>query len=143
MPSLGRGKHSIRLYAGRSLPGRCPWTPLPPAPKGEKGCAMKKRKTEICTLRLTKADKEKIRQQAKRAGMTMTDFLTAAALGKDIVVLDGIHELTAQVKAAGRNLNQLTTLANMGRITSVRLDEVTEAFADICSALRRLTREVK
>jgi len=47
------------------------------------------------------------------------------------------------MKAAGRNLNQLTTLAHMGRIETVRLDEVSEAFGNITSALNHLTREVK
>ena len=33
-PTLGWGKHSVRLYAGRIRRGKAP---APPAPKGEKG----------------------------------------------------------------------------------------------------------
>jgi hypothetical protein len=102
---------------------------------------MTKRKTEICTLRLTKADKERIKTKAKQAGMTVTDYLVSCGLGKEIRVLDGLHELTVQVKAAGRNLNQLTVLANMGRLNAPSLDELLGLFGDICSALRRLTEE--
>lgn len=103
---------------------------------------MSKKKTELITLRLTKADKEQIKSKAKQAGMTVTDYLVTSGLGKEIVTVDGLHELAAQIKGVGRNLNQLTTLANMGRVTVARLDEVGEVFGDVCAALLRLT-EVK
>ena len=102
---------------------------------------MAKRKTEIITLRLTKADKECIQSKAKQAGMTVTDYLVTCGLGKEIKTMDGLRELTAQVKGVGRNLNQLTTLANMGRVTVVRLDEVEKVFGDVCAALLRLAEE--
>ena len=75
--------------------------------------------------------------------MTVTDYLVTSALGKEIVVIDGVELLITQMKAAGRNLNQLTTLAHMGRIQAVRLDEVIEVFGDIAAALRDLTGEAK
>lgn len=102
---------------------------------------MARHKTEICTLRLTKADKERIQIKAKQAGMTVTDYLVTCGLGKEIRVLEGLRELTVQVKAAGRNLNQLTTLANMGRLHAPSLDELLRLFQDICNGLRRLTEE--
>ena len=103
---------------------------------------MSKKKTEIITLRLTKSDKELIQSKAKQAGMTVTDYLVTSGLGKEIRTMDGLRELAAQVKGVGRNLNQLTTLANMGRSTVVRLEEVEEVFGNVCAALLHLT-EVK
>lgn len=100
---------------------------------------MSKKKIEIITLRLTKAEKEQIKAKAKQAGMTVTDYLVTSGLGKEIMTMDGLRELAAQVKGVGRNLNQLTTLANMGRITVARLDEVEEVFGSVCAALLRLT----
>lgn len=100
---------------------------------------MSKKKTEIITLRLTKADKEQIKAKAERAGMTVTDYLVTSGLGKEIQTMEGLRELAAQVKGVGRNLNQLTTLANMGRSTVVRLDEVEEVFGNVCAALLHLT----
>ncbi len=75
--------------------------------------------------------------------MTVTDYLVSSALNKEIVVIDGVEGLITQMKAVGKNLNQLTTLAHIGRIQAVRLDEVMEAFGDIAAALRDLTGEVK
>lgn len=73
--------------------------------------------------------------------MTVTDYLVTSALNKEIVVIDGIETLITQ--AVWKNINQLTTLAHIGRIQAVRLDEVMRAFGDIAAAIRDLTEEVK
>ncbi len=104
---------------------------------------MKKQKDKTYAFRVSSTDLNKIKINAKRARLTVTDYLIACALNKKIVIIDGVEPLVGQMKAAGRNLNQLTTLANMGRIEAVRLDEVSEAFGNIASALNHLTREVK
>ncbi len=68
---------------------------------------MQKKKTAIITARMTPEDKRKIEQRAIDAGMTVTDFLTTCALGKKIVRVDGLDTILAELKAQGRNLNQL------------------------------------
>ena len=103
---------------------------------------MQKKKTEIITARMTLADKKAIRQRAKSAGMTITDYLITCALGKEIVRVDGLDDLLSELKAQGRNLNQLTTLANMGRITVLRGDDLVQEYARLCDALGALIREV-
>lgn len=103
---------------------------------------MQKKKTEIITARITLADKKAIRQRAKTAGMTVTDYLTTCALGKKIVRVGGLDDLLSELKAQGRNLNQLTMLANMGRLTILRSDELIDKYTDLCAAIRRLTKEV-
>ena len=103
---------------------------------------MQKKKTEIITARMTAADKKAIRQRAKAAGMTVTDYLTTCALGKDIVRVDGLDDLLSELKAQGRNLNQLTTLANMGRITVLRGDDLIGEYTRLCDAVGAVIREV-
>lgn len=104
---------------------------------------MKKLKDKKFAFRVSERDLNQIRIKAKRARMTVTNYLVTSALNKDIVVIDGVDGLISQMKAVGRNLNQLTTLAHMGRIQTVRLDEVRESFADIAAAIRDLAGEVK
>ncbi len=104
---------------------------------------MQKKKTEIITARMTAADKKAIRQRAKAAGMTVTDYLTTCALGKDIVRVDGLDDLLSELKAQGRNLNQLTTLANMGRITVLRGDDLIGEYTRLCDAVGAVIREVR
>ena len=76
---------------------------------------MQKKKTAIITARMTPEDKQKIEQRAANAGMTVTDYLTTCALGKKIVRVNGLDAILTDLKAQGRNLNQLTVLANMGK----------------------------
>ena len=100
------------------------------------------KKTAIITARMTPSIKGVIYHLADRAGMTVTDYIITCALGKEIVRVDGLDEILSELKAQGRNLNQLTTLANMGRLTVLRGDELIDKYADVCAALRKLTREV-
>ena len=104
---------------------------------------MQKRKTEIITARMTAADKKVIHQRAKAAGMTVTDYLTTCALGKKIVRVEGLDDLLSELKAQGRNLNQLTTLANMRRITVLRGDDLLNEYTRLCDTLSALVREVR
>ncbi len=103
---------------------------------------MQKKKTEIITARMTPADKKAIRQRARAVGMTVTDYLTTCALGKEIVRIDGLDDLLSELKAQGRNLNQLTTLANMGRITVLRGEDLVQEYTRLCDSLGTLIREV-
>ena len=66
------------------------------------------------STRMASADREKIRALAQKAGMSMSDYVTACCLGKRIVIIDGLKDVLRQQKAIGNNLNQLTVLANMG-----------------------------
>ena len=104
---------------------------------------MQKRKKEIITARMTPADKQAINQRAKAAGMTVTDYLTTCALGKEIVRVDGLDDLLSELKAQGRNLNQLTTLTNMGRISVLRGDDLVREYTRLCDTLSALVQEVR
>ena len=78
------------------------------------------------SIRISEVDLQKIHHKAQQAKMSLTDYVTCCCLGKQITVIEGLDEVVRQQKAIGRNLNQLTTLANMGRISSVYLKDVTE-----------------
>lgn len=93
---------------------------------------MKDRKMSI---RISDVDWQQVHDKADLAGMTLTEYVTACCLGKQIVVIDGLEEVIRQQKAIGRNLNQLTTLANMGKVQTVYLKELTDAYAAVGSLL--------
>lgn len=103
---------------------------------------MQKKKTAIITARMTPENKQKIERRAADAGMTVTDYLTTCALGKKIIRVDGLDTILAELKAQGRNLNQLTTLVNMGRVTVVRGDDLMDNYACLCDEIYRLAQEV-
>ena len=93
---------------------------------------MKDRKLSI---RISNADWQQAHDKAEQADMTLTEYVTACCLEKRIVVIDGLDEVIRQQKAIGRNLNQLTTLANMGKVKAVYLKELTDAYAQVSSLL--------
>lgn len=71
-----KGKHSLRLYAGRSRGA----APCPSPRRGRKDKSMQ-RKTEIVTIRMTPTMKSLVQHLAQKAGMTVTDYMTVCALG--------------------------------------------------------------
>ena len=99
------------------------------------------KKSEIITLRVTPRVKEAIRERARAAGLTVTDYLCYSGLAKEIVRVEGLEQVLSELKAQGRNLNQLTTLANMGRVTVVKGDTLAENYGKIYEQLRELLQE--
>ena len=102
----------------------------------------REKKTEIITLRVTPRTKAVIQARAKSVNKTVTDYLCLCGLGKEIVQVEGLDKVLSELKAQGRNLNQLTTLANMGKITVVYGDKLAEGYEKICEQLRQLLRKV-
>lgn len=101
------------------------------------------RKTEIVTIRMTPMMKSLVQHLAQKAGMTVTDYMTVCALGKEIIRVEGLNEVLSELKAQGRNLNQLTTLANMGKLKILRGDDLVDGYAKLCEQVSRLTKEAR
>ena len=75
--------------------------------------------------------------------MTVTNYLCICALGQEIVRVDGLDAVLSELKAQGRNLNQLTTLANMGRLTVLRGNDFVEAYTKLYSAVQQIAEGVR
>lgn len=88
-------------------------------------------KNKKMSIRISDGDLETIHTKAVEANMSVTDYITACCLGKQIVIIDGLDQVIRQQKAIGRNLNQLTTLANMGRVKATYLQELTEQYKQV------------
>ena len=96
-----------------------------------------KKAIEVST-RMASADREPIKELAQHCGMSMRDYVTACCLGKQVVVIDGLKEVLKELKSIGRNLNQLVTLAHMGRVTVIDLESVCRVFSELCGAVRMI-----
>lgn len=81
---------------------------------------MQRKKTAIITARMTPGIKDLIQHQAKQAGMTVTDYIITCALGKEIVRVDGLDEILAEVKAQGRNLDETFLKENLETLFAYR-----------------------
>lgn len=98
----------------------------------------KRRKPISITFRVTERDAETIRKKAKSAEMNLTKYLTTCAVGKEIKRIDGINDFISELRQQGTNLNQLTTLSNMGRISAVNLSETYELYIEIQKILKEI-----
>ena len=104
---------------------------------------MKQKKEKRITLRVTPEQYEIIQAKAETAHMSTGAYVRAAALRHRVVVVDGLKELTHELKGIGRNLNQLVVLSNMGKIQDVYLGETMEALGQIYRQLRELAEQEK
>ena len=89
----------------------------------------------------SEAERNKILKAIKRTGMTQREYLLMAAQGKTIYQIDELKPTLHELKAIGRNLNQLTMLAHQGRITTVNLTAATEALTRNYIAINGLFEE--
>ena len=96
------------------------------------------KKDKQFSIRISEQDLETIRRKAAQAHMSQSDYVISCCLGKKIIILDGLKEVLRQQKAIGNNLNQLTVLANMGKVQVANLDTAAQEFARINTVLRKL-----
>lgn len=96
---------------------------------------MKDRKLSI---RISGEDLQTLHHKADKAKLSITDYVTKCFLDKHIFVIDGLDEVIRQQKAIGRNLNQLTTLCNMGKVDLVNLQPLTDEYAKLSQTLTKL-----
>lgn len=87
-------------------------------------------KNKKLSIRISETDLVKIHQKSIKAKLSLTDYVTRSCLGKQIFVIDGLDEVIRQQKAIGRNLNQLTTLCNMGKVNVINLSELTNQYTE-------------
>jgi len=99
-----------------------------------------KTKTKTVAMRFREIDYNLIKRKAEKANMNFTEFVTKSAMGKTITVIDGLDEVLKEQKAIGRNINQLTTLCNMGKINCPDLTTIKKQYSEVISMLAGMLR---
>ena len=103
-----------------------------------KGQLIMKKDIKFST-RMASEDRATIKELAKQANMSMSNYVPACCLGQQIVIIDGLKEVLKELKAIGNNINQLVTLAHMGKVTVINLGEVRQLLADIRITVREIS----
>lgn len=101
------------------------------------------KKDTTFSIRISSEDLATIRQKAKDARLSQSEYVTRCCLGRRIVIMDGLKEVLQQQRAIGNNLNRLTVLANMGRVTAVDLERTARELATISSTLRDIQERAR
>ena len=86
-------------------------------------------KDTTLSIRIASGDLDTIKQKAKQARMSQSDYVTRCCLGRQVVVIEDLKEVAKQLRAIGNNLNQLSI---------VNLDGMTQELAGISAALREI-----
>ena len=102
---------------------------------------MKQKKEVRITLRLTREQYDSITAKAETAQVPVGAYVRAAALRHRVVVIDGLKEITHELKGIGRSINQLVVLCNMGRIKEVHLDDAWQTLSQVYLKLRELAEQ--
>ena len=134
---LCRGKQSAWLSADRTKSGctRNPYNKI----YNFKENQMRKRNISI-PIRVTEKELSVIDRKAARARLTRTEYLITCALGKEITLIEDLKPILADLRRIGNNLNQLTRLANMGKIQGVNLGECRAALEQTYTAIHTLAK---
>lgn len=92
-------------------------------------------KTKRLNFRISDEEDAIIREKAKTAKMSITDYVITVATQKEIINFEGLSDVVTQIKRLGNNLNQLLILSRQGRITTVNLSETQEELKRIYELL--------
>lgn len=96
------------------------------------------KKDKIITIRVNENEKKKLIEKSKIAKLSLSKYLIKQGLDKEIVIVDGLNEVVAELRRIGNNINQLTYLANSGRIYTVDLGKVKQEIGKAWNIINEL-----
>lgn len=100
-----------------------------------------RRRDNTLTIRLTKAEKERIERNAKRAERSITDYLVLLSLEMPIHVAEDVKPLLIELKRIGNNLNQIAAKINSGVFHSYDFQDVVDEQKKIYEQLLEIARK--
>lgn len=103
---------------------------------------MNRKRPKQIVIRASEKEFEKIKSKVEKSKLTQNEYLLKSALDKKIVVVEGVRDLTVEVKRIGNNLNQLTRAVHEGKVNcSKELSEVNEEMKEVWQLLRQLIQK--
>lgn len=99
---------------------------------------MREKKERRVSVRMTDEQYKAIESKANTAQMSVATYIRAAALRHKVKVVEGLPEITHELKGIGRNINQVVMLAHQDRVRTVCMEDTVTALAQIYSKLSKL-----
>lgn len=87
---------------------------------------------------VSESEQKKIKKLVAKTGLSQREYLLSAALGRTIYQVEELKPMLFELKAIGRNINQLTMLAHQGHVTTINLIEATSALQRNYAAINGL-----
>ena len=86
----------------------------------------------------TEQQQKKLIEKSEVAKLSLSEYLIEQGLDKEIVIVDGLNEVVAELRRIGNNINQLTYLANSGMIYTVDFSEVKQEIGKVWNIINEL-----
>lgn len=103
---------------------------------------MNRARPKQIVIRASESELEAIKLKVKESKLNQNEYIIHCLLNKDIIVIDGLRDITVELKRIGNNLNQLTKLAHEGKIDcSAELEEINGEMKGVWQSLRQLIQE--
>ena len=98
-----------------------------------------RKRNETLTIRLTKAERDRISEKATRAGLSLTEYFLALSRATPILVPPDLTPVLRELKRIGNNLNQIAAKVNSGVAYVPDLKDVLAGQQQICQLLKEMT----
>ena len=100
------------------------------------------KKDKIITIRVSEKEKSGLIEKSKIAKLSLAEYLIEQGLDKEIVIVDRLNEVVTELRRIGNNINQLTYLANSGRIYTVDFSEVKQEIGKVWNVISELQNKL-
>ena len=94
-----------------------------------------RRRDMTLTIRVTEKEKLYIKKRAKKAGLSVTDYIVRLSLETPIFIPVNMQPFLLELKRIGNNINQLTTKVNSKFFSSYN-------FREFIDAIEKLTERI-
>ena len=100
-------------------------------------------KSSIIAFRVTPEERAWIEEHSYGNYRLISDFVRDCVFEKDIVIINGLDEFSAQLRRIGNNVNQLTRAVNAGYATQINLTETIQKLEKILQSLNSLLHDAR
>lgn len=103
---------------------------------------MNRSRPKQIVIRASEEELTRIKARVKKSKLNQNEYLLKCCLDKDIYVVDGLHELTIELKRIGNNLNQLTRAVHEGKANCKgELEVIQKELGETWQSLRLLIQK--
>ncbi len=103
---------------------------------------MNRSRPKQIVIRASDEEFDKIKSNVKKSKLKQNEYMLKCCLDKEINVVEGMHEVTVELKRIGNNLNQLTREVHQGRANCKNeLGEIQKELGETWQLLRLLIQK--
>ena len=100
-------------------------------------------KSSIIAFRVTPEERAWIEKHSYGNYRRISDFVRDCVFEKDIVIVKGLDEFSAELRRIGNNVNQLARAVNAGYVSQINLTETRKELEKIWQSLNLLLRDAQ